>query len=426
MYKQGALLFSFRVTGALILFFANVYIASEFGAETYGELAYLLSLSTLFSFLVCGGMDVHLKKHSAMHTEKNSSLDIHRQSLIVCLLILSIAALPLWFALTTNFNLENTIKLFPILLITTYLLAQQKIISGLLIGQEKPVYDSIFGRILQPTLFTIFSLLAVYSSFKYFNIDIAHLTLSYSFSLLVALLLAVNLAYKSKSSTGKCKSDKLNLSCWNVYAGLIKKSAPFAFLSAATIVERNIDVLMLSWLASNIETGIYYACTRVSSLFLLALFAMNAVASPIVTRANLNNDINKLQNTIYKVTIASSLVSVVLLLMVLVFGKDILALFEFNSNKAYVGLIILSVGNFIRTLLGPVFMIATMTGLEKYALRVSALSVIVNIILNFILIPFLGLIGAAAATIISRVARSIIMGRKIKLEMGVKSGFLPI
>ena len=81
----------------------------------------------------------------------------------------------------------------------------------------------------------------------------------------------------------------------------------------------------------------------------------------------------------------------------MIFGKPILGLFGEEFKNGYLSLLILIVGQLVNALSGSVGYIMVMTGKQKQASIVFAISAALNIIMNLIFIPIFGIAGAAAA-----------------------------
>jgi O-antigen/teichoic acid export membrane protein len=79
-------------------------------------------------------------------------------------------------------------------------------------------------------------------------------------------------------------------------------------------------------------------------------------------------------------------------------GRWVLAIFGEGFVLAWPAMTILLGGCVINALAGPSCLVLTMTGRQKHAAAAIAASVLVNVALNFLLIPRLGLVGAAVAS----------------------------
>jgi O-antigen/teichoic acid export membrane protein len=87
--------------------------------------------------------------------------------------------------------------------------------------------------------------------------------------------------------------------------------------------------------------------------------------------------------------------------IIFVFPSFLLNLFGPEYPEALDSLRVLAIGQLINALCGPVLYILNMTGKEKDSQRIMLWVTLVNMVLNGILIPMLGILGAAIATSVS-------------------------
>ena len=91
---------------------------------------------------------------------------------------------------------------------------------------------------------------------------------------------------------------------------------------------------------------------------------------------------------------------------------------------AYVPLVILCVGQIVNASMGSVGSLLNMTGHERDTMQSILIGATVNVILNFILTPRWGMIGAATATATTLIVWNLIMWRKVYLRTGIESSAL--
>jgi O-antigen/teichoic acid export membrane protein len=181
----------------------------------------------------------------------------------------------------------------------------------------------------------------------------------------------------------------------------LRSALPIALMGGMYVINMNADIVMLGALASADMAGVYKAATRGADLVVFSLAIILPSLGPIVARLHTAGDRDRLQRGITKVARIGLLLSLPVALVLVVFGHWFLFLF----GEAYVGgrtaLAILSLGQLVNVLAGPCANILIMTGNERIATAGVAVSTVVNISLNAVLIPVWGLEGAAFATAIS-------------------------
>ena len=156
------------------------------------------------------------------------------------------------------------------------------------------------------------------------------------------------------------------------------------------------DILILTAFKTEADVGIYNTALKIASLTTIVLIAINTIAMP--KYAELKDDTLKFKKFVKQTTFLIIMTSFPVFLALVLFPDFFLQIFghEFTAGKNV--LIILSAGMFFGAFSGSTINILNMAGYEKKAYNILLFSAILNLILNFILIPVYGIIGAAIAT----------------------------
>jgi O-antigen/teichoic acid export membrane protein len=85
----------------------------------------------------------------------------------------------------------------------------------------------------------------------------------------------------------------------------------------------------------------------------------------------------------------------------------LLRLFGRGFDAGYMAMVILAVGNSAGGIVGPTALVLNMTGEQDATARAYGTAAVANILLNALLIPPLGIVGAACATGMTDVAVSV-------------------
>ncbi len=183
------------------------------------------------------------------------------------------------------------------------------------------------------------------------------------------------------------------------YRVMVRGAFPFMLISAAAVIMARTDVVMLGVLAGTRDVGLYNAALQGALLVSLILNTSNTIVAPEFARLYAAGNREALQR--YAVFTARSVALVALPVMagLVVFGGSLLGLlFGTEFQEGATALSILAVGYYTSLLFGAPGFLLNMTGHEKVAFRVVLTSTVLNIILNALLIPIFGMIGAALAT----------------------------
>ncbi|WP_227379080.1 oligosaccharide flippase family protein [Haladaptatus halobius] len=187
----------------------------------------------------------------------------------------------------------------------------------------------------------------------------------------------------------------------NVVSKLWSFSWPLAIGSVIFLFLSKLDILMIGYFLSAKEVGYYRSIQplRQASTFVLASFSF--LFLPLATRyfeKGKVDDLGKLFTTTTKWTVIVALPMV----LILMFFSDNIVLFLFGEayRPAALPLSILSAGYFLRALSGLDGDMVKAINVPKIELFAGVMGVIVNFILNLLLIPIIGIAGAALGTVV--------------------------
>jgi O-antigen/teichoic acid export membrane protein len=154
---------------------------------------------------------------------------------------------------------------------------------------------------------------------------------------------------------------------------------------------------MLGYYGPEVDVGLYRIVFKVATLVTFAQAALNTVVAPMISA--LRNERDELYEMVDKVAQLNLFTAGSIFLIVLFFGSSLIGIFGVESpSDAYPWLILLAIGQLTNAFAGPVMNILNMTGYEKSARNTMLVMAVLNIILNFLLIPQRGPAGAAVAT----------------------------
>ncbi len=188
-----------------------------------------------------------------------------------------------------------------------------------------------------------------------------------------------------------------------LWKSLLKESLPYGLTLVVIQLYFRVDILLLSFLRTNAEVGIYGAVFKVFELLVVFSGFFNNSTFPILNR-RLKESAARARAFTQKsfdilfiggLGIAAAALSLAPFVMRVVGGEEfvagadalriVLATMPFTFSVLALGALLLAIGK------------------QKVMLRISIYSLVLNIILNVILIPPYGFIGAAVGTLISEI-----------------------
>ena len=255
--------------------------------------------------------------------------------------------------------------------------------------------------------------------FKFLDNSLAP-TLAISLSWLVTLLLFLPAIFNTHNFFHK-KIERIKSSIKNIFSIGI----PVMFNDFAESMITRIDIIVLTWFTTLSAVGIYSA---VYPLSLIILIFGKSLATIIIPHASelksmgKSNVIENLLRTAYKY---SFLISIPMVMVALVFSKEIInILYGSDFVTGYVVFNILAVGALFNmlTIVNNHFLVGI--GKPKEVSKIITYALIFNIIGNIILIPILGLVGAAITSAISYAIALILTTKSLKGEVKTKIPYM--
>jgi O-antigen/teichoic acid export membrane protein len=162
-----------------------------------------------------------------------------------------------------------------------------------------------------------------------------------------------------------------------------------------------IDILMLTWLATATQVGVYKVAVAMAMLGALPVMASTTMFGPVVAELVYAGDTQKLNQLLKIVTRWLIIISAPLYLVVLLLPDLILSVFDPAYLDGVQALSILMVGQIIYLACAPAGTTLVMAGHSFLNMINGIIAVIVNLTLNSILIPKYGILGAATASSIA-------------------------
>lgn len=180
--------------------------------------------------------------------------------------------------------------------------------------------------------------------------------------------------------------------------GWLRSSMPILVIIGGELALQNADVLVISQAMTPTDVGIYFAAGKTMALI---LFVHYAVGSAVANKfSELHATGNKAALDAYvrdavHWTFWPSLASALLLIAL---GKPLLSLFGDAFISGYPVMCILVVGFLCRAATGPSDYLLNMLGEQVICAKILLLAAVTSIVLNIVLVPIYGLVGAAIAT----------------------------
>ena len=197
------------------------------------------------------------------------------------------------------------------------------------------------------------------------------------------------------------KVPKTELVGDNVFREYLGLSVPLFFIGMGYQLLNQMDIIMLGHFASERDVGVYSVAVKVSSFVLLGLGIMLPIVSPLFSQFSETRDKELTKALFTTVTKWLCYSALIIFACITIFRVELLHLFGKSFTAGAPALLILAVGHLVNAATGPTGILLTMTGKQKWEVANTISMVAFNFLLNLVLIPAMGLIGAAIATAVS-------------------------
>jgi len=404
-----------RVAGAGLGFAFNVALARVLGADGLGIYHLSLTFALIASTVGRMGMDPAMLKFGAPSYAANDGrrlAAVHRMGIGTALLGCGIVAASTfvgadWLAATiySDRAIAGPLRLMSLALVPFALLN----LYGELLkaGQHQALSSFVQGAALP-----MISLLLLFLFAKNIRDASAAATIYLAATTLLCLLSYV-LWRRTVSPGDSSTTEPIR------FRDLVATAMPMYGSAIADVVMTFSDVLILGMFATATDVGIYTAAARTALLTRFLLLANSAVAAPRFAALHAANDNEGVARLAVRSTLLTTVSSVPLLLVFVVFPERILSLFGPQFEAGAQVLIILTIGQFVNAATGPVGYLLNMSGLHRIEGRIAVVGALMTAGLCFALIPFWGLVGAAAANAIATATCNLLRVYFAKSRLGI-------
>jgi O-antigen/teichoic acid export membrane protein len=180
-----------------------------------------------------------------------------------------------------------------------------------------------------------------------------------------------------------------------------------------------IDVPAVAAIGTAREAGVYAVAARVALTLNVASVAVNFTLAPRVARLHRDRDWSGMQRELQRASLLSVGLIVPPLLAYLAWPDAVLRIFGSHFAQGAHPLEILLVGQLVSTLCGPVGTAMNMSGLQWPAAWILGASAGVDLVLLAVLIPVLGVAGAAVSTTTALAAWNVGLTVYLRRRLGI-------
>jgi O-antigen/teichoic acid export membrane protein len=188
----------------------------------------------------------------------------------------------------------------------------------------------------------------------------------------------------------------------------------------------NVDILIVGRLMQPEQVAIYFAAVKTMALVHFVYFSVRAGSAQRFSQYYAAGDDARLSAFVRDTLHWTFWPSLAMVAILIVVGHWLLALFGPSFVEGYPVLVILSVGLLLRASIGPAETLLIMAGQQGITAVVYAAAFLLNVSLNFLLIPHIGINGAATATAIALGAETLVLWVVVYGRLSINCSILTI
>ena len=206
---------------------------------------------------------------------------------------------------------------------------------------------------------------------------------------------------------------------------LVNTSLPMLMGAFSFLLLSHIDTIMLGRFSDTQQVGIYNVALKIALISNFIYGSVNTIIAPKFAELYWGRNIPEFKKVVGYASKMIFLVSFPFLLIIFLFPGFLMGLFgeEFEQGKN--ALLILGVGQLVNVLAGAVQNVLKMTGHEHIFRNVMVSGAILNIVLNYILIPIYGIEGAAMASLVCYIYWKLAAAIYVRLKLKVNAFYIP-
>jgi O-antigen/teichoic acid export membrane protein len=418
--KGTGIVFIGTIIGMLLGFVSRIIIVRYITQSEYGIYSLALVLTSIFVTISTLGLQQGATRYIAYFRGKNeegkvrgvifSSIKIALVASVISSSILFLASDIISTNIFHSSELSTPLKIFSAAIPFTVLIT---IFTSLFIGFERVEPNVYFQNILKSVIFILFLVTVAFLGLSFFGVLYAYL----ASIVITCIAFAIYTMKKLPLPTFPVKKGadaNTDTAINSIGKELLRFSLPLLLTAMFFMLMTQTDTLMLGYFKTSDIVGLYNGAFPIAQLIFLPLSSMLFIFIPIASQLYSKGLIDELRRNYTVLTKWIWSATMPALLILLLFPETVLNLFwGARYIPASTALQILAVGFSINNFVGPNGNTMMVIGKTRFLMWAGLVCVITNVILNIVLIPPLGIVGASVASLTSIVLLNIFISVKL-------------
>ena len=412
--RMSVIAFAIRIVSAVIAFVSQVFLARWMGSFEYGIFVLVWTTMVIAGNVSCLGFHTSVIRFIPEYREKDMLPELRGILVVSRLFVLvassAIAALGVLIVVLLAPSIESYYVVpFVLGFVCLPMIALSDMLQGISRANSWAVFALSPTYLVRPVL--ILALMGAALAAGYLPDARTALVVAIAATYLTTIwqLVGVTGRLRRKLPSGP---RAVHFRAW------FAVSLPIFLVESFFFLLTNADVLMVGFFMQPDDVAIYFATVKTLALVHFVYFAVKAGVAQRYA-AYTHGEPEKLAAFARETVSWTFWPSLVMAVVVLALGQPMLWLFGPAFVAGYPLLFLLVVGVVARSAVGPAESLLTMTGNQNVCAFVYALTLALNIALSVVLIPILGLWGAAIATTASMAFEAAALSFTVWRRLGI-------
>ncbi len=395
---KGAGIIFLGVFISKILAYLYRIVVARLGAEQYGFISIGIAILGVFVTISLLGMNEGVIRYVSYYKGKDdkakikgvlsTALKLTTALGVILSILLFIFSDQVAVRIFHNHQLSGIIKIFAIIIPINVF---REILLSTIKAFRKVEYEVFSRNIVENSSKLLLTLLFIYIGFNVLGAALAYLFATIA-STIIALYFFRKIYLNFKINKPAEYSNKEFFSyCW-----------PLVFNTFIFQVILWTDTFMLGFFKTSSDVGIYNAALPTGQLMYIFPYALMTLFFPVLSELHAKNSRQAFESVYKTTTRWIFMINLIPLSIFIIFSRQVIrVLFGEEYISGSIVLVILSTGYFFYYLTSNSNYILMILKKTKVIFMNTVAAALINILLNLILIPKFGMVGAAIATVLS-------------------------
>lgn len=410
LLSSAVLVFGGMLFGSFSKLFERIIIANWVTVDAYGEVSIGLAVMNFTVGLALLGFNQGIPRYISRFDDERDIRGVWLSGLLIggslAVVIAAVILTNLGLIMNVMFESAESRQLLSVFVLCIPFIVGLRVGVGAIRGFENTIYRTYSRDLLYNGLRLIVLVGLLAAGFGVMAAGYAYLVAA-----VVAFVAAHALLHRLFSIVGGFTLHPRKL---------VVFSTPLVLSTIISVLLMETDTLMLGYFKDSAQVGLYAAAFPLARGIPVVVGAFGFLYFPLASRLDVDDERTEI-DAVYKLTTKwGFIVMFPLFLTFLTFPDDVLAIvFGESYTEAGLALSILATGFFVRGAYGRNGDTLSALGHPRYVLFANVVAYVLNVVLNLVLIPIYGFVGAAITSAVASILLNTVMYGILRLKFGI-------